>query len=92
MRKEQSYISTIQELEESGRTKINVKELENVKNSYKVLEDQYLQQIKKMEHQLAEKTTKSDDWAIADELNKTLRINLQALQLTQEELKRKPKV
>jgi HAMP domain-containing protein len=92
MRKERSYISTIQELEESGRTKINVKELESVKNSYKVLEDQYLQQIKKMEHQLAEKTTKSDDWAIADELNKTLRINLQALQLTQEELRRKQKV
>jgi hypothetical protein len=92
MRKEKSYISTIQELEESLKTKINPIELEKVKDAYKVLEDQYLQQIKKMEHQLAEKTTKSDDWAIVDELNKTLRINLQAMQLTQEELKKKQKV
>jgi hypothetical protein len=39
--------------------------------------------------QLAQKPVQADDWELASEVEKALKLNLQALQITQEELNRK---
>jgi hypothetical protein len=42
-----------------------------------------------LEKELAQKPVRSDDWQLAEEIAKTLKINLEALEITQQELARK---
>jgi GAF domain-containing protein/HAMP domain-containing protein len=90
VRKEKSYVNTIHELEQSLKQSVPLKELEVLREKFNATEAQYQQRILKLE-QDANGKLKSDDWEVAAELNRTLRVNLEALQITEEELKRKRK-
>jgi len=88
-RKEKSYINRIRDLEEDAKTKITPKDLDDAKSSLSRAEKQYQAKIQELENQLAAAPQKSDDWEAAEELARTLKINLEALKITQEELDRK---
>ena len=83
-RKEKNYLARIQELEEQ-------KTIPSSENSEKLekKEREYQSTIEALKQQLAAKPSLADDWEVAQEVEKALRINLQALQLTQEELDRR---
>jgi len=90
-RKERSYISRIKELEnqDKGANKVEAAELETARSTFARKEQEYLTRIRELEVQLAQKPVRSDDWALAEELAKELKINLEALQITREELLKK---
>ena len=88
-RKERSYIKRIQELESQGSSKTSSAELETAQAAFARKELEYLSKIKELEIQLAQKPTRSDDWQLAEELEKELRINLEGLRITREELHKK---
>jgi len=83
-RKEKNYLVRIQELENQKIIPSN-REAEEFKSK----EGEYQLKIEELSKKLTEKPSKGDDWEVALEVEKALRINLQALQLTQEELDRK---
>jgi len=88
-RKEKSYIARIQELEAELKTRTSSHELDELRNSFKQSEQGYQDRIKSLEKQLALPTQKGDDWEAAEETARALKINLEALQITQEELRKK---
>jgi len=87
-RKEKSYIVRIQELEEQAGSGLP-EELQEarLKADKKELELQH--RIADLTQQLAQTPAHGDDWALAQEVGKALKINLEALQITKEELDRK---
>lgn len=89
-RKEHGYIERIQELEQrleniSGTTG----KLEEATVSLERKERALLDKIAMLEKELAQKPLQADDWQLAGEIAKTLKINLEALEITQQELARK---
>ncbi len=86
-RKEHGYIDQIAELE--GKTSDHSGELASAKTKVFSLEHEYRQKIEELEKQLALKPKQGDDWALAQEVERTLQINLDALKITQEELRYK---
>ena len=88
-RKEKSYINRIKELEEEAKHKISNADLEASKATLARAEQHYRERIKELENQLAKTPSKGDDWETAEELSHSLKINLEALKITQEELERK---
>jgi GAF domain-containing protein len=87
-RKERTYIARIQELEQQSGGQTS-RELEEAKAEFSKKERDYQDKIKSLERELAQKPARGDDWQIAEELEKTLTIHLEALKITQEELNRK---
>ena len=83
-RKERNYLARIQELE----TEKTIAPPEN-REKFDRIEREYQSTIEALKQQLAAKPSLPDDWEVAQEVEKALRINLQALQLTQEELDRR---
>ncbi len=83
-RKERNYLARIEELENQKAAPSN-----EDKEDFKQKEREYLLKIEELSMQVAETPARGDDWEVAIDVEKTLRINLQALQLTQEELARK---
>ena len=45
--------------------------------------------MKDLEKKLSEKVSRTDDWAVAEDLEKQLQIHLEALKITHDELSRK---
>jgi GAF domain-containing protein len=88
-RKERSYIKRIQELESQAGSKTSSAELETAQAAFARKELEYLSKIKELEIQLAQKPIRGDDWQLAEELEKELRINLEGLRITREELHKK---
>lgn len=88
-RKEKSYINRISELEEEAKKKISSGDLESAKAALNRAEQQYQARIQELESQLAKSSVKSTDWEEAEDLARVLKINLEALKITQEELDRK---
>ena len=60
-----------------------------LKSRLELKEIEYRARIEELKAQLAQKTQRGDDWELASEVEKALKLNLQALQITQEELNRK---
>jgi methyl-accepting chemotaxis protein len=81
-RKEKDYVARIQELESRPDHKA---ELEKLRQDQQVKEQNYLQQIRDLQHKLSQKPAPAGDWALADEVEKNLKFQLQALQIAQEE-------
>ncbi|SKC45058.1 GAF domain-containing protein [Ohtaekwangia koreensis] len=91
-RKERGYIERIQELEQqSVNSSVTTDKLEEVTSDFIRKERDHLEKINALEKQLSQKPEKADDWQIAEEVVQTLKINLKALEITQEELNRKLK-
>jgi len=83
-RKERNYLARIQELENQKATPSD-----KDNDGFRRKEREYLLKIEELSQQLAKTPAQGDDWGVAMDVEKALRINLQALQLTQEELDRK---
>ncbi len=86
-RKEGGYIEEIAEL----KAKINDHghEVASAKTKFFTLEQEYRQKIEELEKQLAQKPKQGDDWELAKEIESVLKVNLEALKITQEELQHK---
>lgn len=88
-RKEKSYLARIKELEDQPGMKSVQSEMTDLKSRLEKKEREYQARIEDLKAQLAQKPTHGDDWELASEVEKALKLNLQALQITQEELNRK---
>lgn len=87
VRKERNYIDRIDALEN------RVADLSTYESVVNELKEELRQRVAAYEAQIAElkqaleqKPTHGDDWAVAEEVAQTLRINLEALKITQEAL------
>lgn len=88
-RKEKSYLTRIKELEDQPGSASSHAEMEVMKAQALKKEREYLSRIEELNKQLAQKPLHGEDWELALEVEKTLQMNLQALQITQDELDRK---
>lgn len=87
-RKEQAYLNRIKELE----SKINnwdSAELEIVREKANRTERELRLKVEELTAQLTKSPTRTDDWEAAQEVEKALKLNLEAIKITQEELNRK---
>jgi GAF domain-containing protein len=82
-RKEKSYVARIEELETQAGG-ITQEEIERLKAEVQAKERDYEKRIQTLTAQ-----ARSDDWEIALEIEKALKINLEALQIAREELDKK---
>jgi GAF domain-containing protein len=89
VRKEQAYLKRIKELENQDKNPASAQELEKVREQATKNEHELKLKIEDLSRQLAEKPAHSDDWAVAEEVEKALKLNLEAIKITQEELSRK---
>jgi len=87
-RKERDYIEKIRLLE--TRPEDSAKEdLRKLHEETRRKEEHYKQLISELEQKLDEKPAHGNDWALAQDVEKALKINLEALRITQLELERK---
>jgi GAF domain-containing protein len=84
-RKEREYIARIQVLESEGENDQNRNELIEIQDKLSRQEMEYQSVIQEMEKKLQEKPAKGDDWALATQVEKELKINLEALKITRQE-------
>jgi hypothetical protein len=87
-RKERDYIDRIRELENTSGNATSEEELVQLRQELTSLRQQYKSRVEELEVQLQSKPIKSDDWALAADVERSLKINLEALKITQEELNR----
>jgi putative methionine-R-sulfoxide reductase with GAF domain len=87
-RKELDYLGRIKELEAQIGEGVTTPELERVKEELKRKEEEFHQKVRDLEKKLAEKPAQGDDWALASQVEKELRLQLEALKITQDELDR----
>jgi putative methionine-R-sulfoxide reductase with GAF domain len=88
-RKEKSYLVRIKELEsETGGSSMQT-QINDLKAKLERKEREYLAKTEELKALLAQKPIQGDDWQLASEVEKALKLNLQALHITQEELNRK---
>jgi len=82
-RKEKSYIARIQELEQG--TSQNGDSAARLKAEFARAEQHYQQQLKDLQDQLAQRSHEGE-WALAEEIERTLSLQRDALRITQDEL------
>jgi putative methionine-R-sulfoxide reductase with GAF domain len=87
-RKERGYIERIQELE-SASNQTSEQDLARLKDELIKKERDYQTRIKELEVKINQKPARSDDWAVAEDVEKTLKMNLEAIKITRQELERK---
>ncbi len=86
-RKEQGYIDQIAKLEE--QTSVHSSELDTAKSRAFAIEKECGEKVNALEKKFAQMPMQGDDWALAKEVEHALKINLEALIITQEELHHK---
>lgn len=91
-RKEKSYLARIKELEDQSGKRLSDKEKEALKAAHEAKEREYLVKIEELKQALAAKPAHGDDWEVALEVEKALKMNLQAAQIAAEELTRRAAV
>jgi GAF domain-containing protein len=89
-RKERDYISKIQQLEQRVKDSTSSQQLEKAKMDLAQSQGELDSLKKELAEERAKKTSRSDDWTVAEEVERVLRINLEALKITREELDRDP--
>ena len=87
-RKEKSYVARIEELESQHDGNAQ-EELEALRLHLKEKEREFEKQVQTLSEQSQQSASRSDDWQVAIEVEKALKINLEALQITREELAKK---
>jgi GAF domain-containing protein len=90
-RKEQDYIVRIRELEQEGQQGIPPVEHQKLKEELGKQIVDHQARIRDLERKLSEKPQREDDWALAIEVEKDLRQQLEALRITQDVLSNKQK-
>jgi GAF domain-containing protein len=88
-RKERDYIKRIQTLEAQSGEAISKEQHTLLSEQLAKRESELQSKIRELEKKLSEKPERSDDWALAVEVEKNLRLQLEALRITQEEINRK---
>jgi GAF domain-containing protein len=88
-RKERGYIERIQELETQASKQPSNEAVNKLKEETARKERDFQTRIKELEVKINQKPSRSDDWALAEEVEKTFKMNLEALKITQQELERK---
>jgi GAF domain-containing protein len=86
-RKEKDYISRIHELESSGADN-NEEQIASLSKNFHEKESQFKRTIAELQERLNQKPERGDDWAVAEEVEKTLKFQLEALRVTQEEIEK----
>jgi SMC interacting uncharacterized protein involved in chromosome segregation len=87
-RKEHAYLERISELESKIKNS-DSGELEIIREKANRAERELRLKIEELTAQLTNNQTHTNDWTVVDEVEKTLKMNLEALKITQEELNRK---
>jgi hypothetical protein len=87
-RKEHAYIERIRELENKIKYS-DSGESEAARERASQVEHKLRSKIEELTVQLSKAQGRTDEFAVAEELEKTLKINLEAIKITQEELSRK---
>lgn len=85
-RKERDYVARIHELERQIKESAPVMELEEARKTIETLRGEYEAQIKTLSDELKERSRPGAEWKLAEEVERTLRINLEALKITRQEL------
>jgi putative methionine-R-sulfoxide reductase with GAF domain len=88
-RKERGYIHRIEELENKAADNSALTALEKSNANLLQREKTYLEKIGELKKIQQQPVSRADDWQVAEELAHTLKTNLEALAITQEELSRK---
>ena len=88
VRKEQAYLQRIKDLENAEK-KSDAGEAEIIRENAQKVEHTLRLKIEGLTAQLANNQSHTDDWAVAQDVEKTLKVNLEAIKITQEELNRK---
>jgi GAF domain-containing protein len=88
-RKEQAYLGRIKELETKIKNSDSTAEVENIRDSARKTEQELRLRIEELTKELSKSQSRPDDWAVAEDAEKTFRIGLEAIRITQEELDRK---
>lgn len=90
-RKEKSYVERIKQLEAQPLSDASSSELRELKIQVEKRETEYKSRIEELSRQLAVQPQRADDWQLAEQVEKTFRINLEAIQIAKEEQDRKQK-
>ncbi|HEY0655003.1 MAG TPA: GAF domain-containing protein [Chryseosolibacter sp.] len=86
-RKERDYISEIQDLQTQLESSASLTgEVERLKTEHKQQEIIHAREVKELRNELAAKPAKGDEWKLAEEVEKTLRFQIDALRITENEL------
>lgn len=88
-RKERDYIARIHELETSSDNSAAAKEITRLKEAFSGKEAAYQQQLHDLKNKVTEKLVKAEDWELAEEIGKTLAVQMEALRISREEFREK---
>ncbi|WP_165824044.1 GAF domain-containing protein [Pseudochryseolinea flava] len=89
VRKEKAYQDRIETLEQEIGNATSSVEIETLKHQAAKLEADFQGKISSLEQALLKAKERGDDWQVAEDLERTLTIQLEALKITQDELNRK---
>ena len=81
-RKEKDYVLRIEELE-VGSTDDHEEQISVLREGFAMKEKELKQTISDLQHKLAQKPERSDDWALAEEVANTLKVQLEGLRISQ---------
>jgi hypothetical protein len=88
-RKEADYVNRIQELETLLAHQSEPALLEELKARHAQLEQESEQKILELKEQLRECELRAANWVVAEQVHQALQVNLDAIRITREELKKK---
>jgi GAF domain-containing protein len=89
-RKERDYISKIQDLQTQLESSSSlVSEVQSLKTQHQQKDILHSKELRELQAEIATKPAKGADWQIAEEVEKTLRFQLEALRITEQELEKK---
>lgn len=89
-RKERDYITKIQDLQAQVESSSDLAtQVERLKTEQQQKDILHARDLRELQAELSAKQAKGDDWKVAEEVEKTLRFQVEALQITEEELSKK---
>jgi GAF domain-containing protein len=89
-RKERDYITKIHDLQAQVESSAEwSSQIERLKTDLQHKEIVHTRQVRDLQAELSAKPAKGDDWKVAEEIEKTLKFQLEALRITEEELSKK---
>ncbi len=88
-RKERNYVDRITKYESQAASSHSEQDFINLRDELTRKERDYQHKINEIELKLSQKSAHGNDWALAEEVEKTLKISLEAIKITQQEFERK---
>ena len=84
-RKENAYLERIRELETKLKYSDTSPDHESARLLWETKESELTLRINELTEQISRLSTRPDDWAVAEQLGETLKMNIEALRITQQE-------